>query len=506
MIRSVHFLSICLLFAGLTVIWSCGNKEASVPANAVDEHAGHDHAATGGAHSETAPPKSVLSIDWCAEHSVPESKCTKCNPSLIDGFKASGDWCGGHGLPESQCRLCNPGITFPEEALFRGKQAESSKTDISVSLYFRPNAVNCATDSALIQFATAQTAERAGIVCQTVRSAQFDNIIEAPAEIVFDEGEATVVSSTVSALVTRWMVSPGDRVRAGDILAYMTSSEIGELKSGLLTAHSTAELERVELSRRKELLERTLISNSEFDRQAALVAQSEAELGRWRSMLLSAGLAEADIDESLKHKNLMNQFALRSPSDGMIVDRKAKLGELLPAGNAYAIIANPNAMWIEGRMTEENIAKVLLGQQVTFSSDGGGLNQVGGEIVWVSKFLDPHSRTGTVRARVFTSPEGLRSGELGRILVHQRDKQEVVLVPRDAVQWEGCCNVVFVRESAERYRPRKVQLLDGDGPMYQVVSGAHAGEDVVVSGAFLLKTELKKSSIGAGCCEVEPIG
>ena len=31
--------------------------------------------------------------DWCNEHQVPESQCTRCNPSLIPAFKATGDWC-----------------------------------------------------------------------------------------------------------------------------------------------------------------------------------------------------------------------------------------------------------------------------------------------------------------------------------------------------------------------------------------------------------------------------
>ncbi|MCA9611680.1 MAG: hypothetical protein H6721_10375 [Sandaracinus sp.] len=46
--------------------------------------------------------------DWCGEHQVPESLCTRCNPTLIPAFKASGDWCEEHGLPESQCLICNP--------------------------------------------------------------------------------------------------------------------------------------------------------------------------------------------------------------------------------------------------------------------------------------------------------------------------------------------------------------------------------------------------------------
>lgn len=48
--------------------------------------------------------------DWCGEHQVPESLCTRCNPELIAAFKATGDWCPEHGLPESQCLICNPDL------------------------------------------------------------------------------------------------------------------------------------------------------------------------------------------------------------------------------------------------------------------------------------------------------------------------------------------------------------------------------------------------------------
>lgn len=48
--------------------------------------------------------------DWCGEHGVPESQCTRCNPDLIAAFKATGDWCAEHGVPESQCTRCNPDL------------------------------------------------------------------------------------------------------------------------------------------------------------------------------------------------------------------------------------------------------------------------------------------------------------------------------------------------------------------------------------------------------------
>jgi hypothetical protein len=55
--------------------------------------------------------------DWCAEHVVPESICTRCNASLIDGFKAKKDWCNEHNLPESQCTTCHPDLKVKFEAM-----------------------------------------------------------------------------------------------------------------------------------------------------------------------------------------------------------------------------------------------------------------------------------------------------------------------------------------------------------------------------------------------------
>lgn len=55
--------------------------------------------------------------DWCREHSVPESVCTRCNASLIDGFKAKKDWCNEHNLPESHCVTCHPDLKAKFDAM-----------------------------------------------------------------------------------------------------------------------------------------------------------------------------------------------------------------------------------------------------------------------------------------------------------------------------------------------------------------------------------------------------
>jgi hypothetical protein len=85
---------------------------------------GHDHGGAANAQNGAAQHGAANAVpgsyeDWCAEHAVPESKCTRCDASLVAAFKATNDWCAEHGLPESQCLECNPGLEIerpPEPA------------------------------------------------------------------------------------------------------------------------------------------------------------------------------------------------------------------------------------------------------------------------------------------------------------------------------------------------------------------------------------------------------
>jgi hypothetical protein len=74
-------------------------------------YAGCASSGDGGEHAgaDVAPGSHA---DWCGEHAVPESLCTRCNADLIPAFRATGDWCEEHALPESQCLRCNPDLVI----------------------------------------------------------------------------------------------------------------------------------------------------------------------------------------------------------------------------------------------------------------------------------------------------------------------------------------------------------------------------------------------------------
>lgn len=101
---STLLLTILLLVVGF--IASC--KESTTPSGT-----------TPNAKPEPAKPliQKAEIADWCPEHGVPESICTRCNSSLIAQYQAKNDWCKEHTLPESQCFKCHPELEAKFKAM-----------------------------------------------------------------------------------------------------------------------------------------------------------------------------------------------------------------------------------------------------------------------------------------------------------------------------------------------------------------------------------------------------
>lgn len=465
----------------------------------------------------------------CAEHGVPEAVCTRCNAALIDEFKERGDWCAGHGLPESQCALCNPaladqgvvppGMTADPHAGHDHAPGESHGTSPTaaqepaeltghnhypgLSVIYRTNQPLCPTDQASIQFASVETAERAGIEIQPVVVAPSAIDFEAPAEVVFDQNATTTLTSTIPVSIARWVREPGVAVKSGDVIAMAESPDLALLEGEHLEAWADWLMHDREQKRATELLSRGLLDSASYDRASADAVAAEARFVQSESRLRLAGLAEADVQELRERKTIASRFAVRATMDGVLLERIAPLGMVLDPGAALARIGDPAGLWIEAQVRETDLPRVALGQHVEFSADGNAMRRATGTVIWISQFLDPHSRTATVRVKPTHNIESLRAHGFGRVSIAENDAPSAVMIPRDAVQWEGCCNVVFVREAPDRFRPRKVIIERGNASHYRVIDGLNPNDEVVVRGSFLLKTELKKGSIGAGCCGLE---
>ena len=86
-----------------------------------------------------------------------------------------------------------------------------------------------------------------------------------------------------------------------------------------------------------------------------------------------------------------------------------------------------------------------------------------------------------------------------------REEPNAVVVPNEAVHWDGDCHLVFVRDkhflekdAPKVFHPRKVRLGARSDRYTEVLAGLLPGEVVASKGSSVLRGQLLKNNLGAG--------
>jgi cobalt-zinc-cadmium efflux system membrane fusion protein len=161
-------------------------------------------------------------------------------------------------------------------------------------------------------------------------------------------------------------------------------------------------------------------------------------------------------------------------------------------------------MWLLLDVPLEDARYVKTGQRVFFRPDGG-TDEHSGEITWISSHIDAETRTVKVRAEL-ANPEGnLRDESFGAGRIVLREEADAIVAPNEALHWEGCCYVAFVRDrnylakdSYKVFHTRMVRPGVTNGDNTEVIAGLLPGEVVVTKGSGVLRAELLKGNLGAG--------
>lgn len=484
-----------------------------------------------GHHTGWAMPKfsSLLGekseeVDWCKEHNVPEMECVECKPELMPKGKARG-WCKLHGIPE--CTLCNPDLaqtakvpTVSAADLERAKQ--------SLAFTARPeNNPICRRHERRIQFATAHDADKSGIEVVPVGTAPALEFISAPGELGYDQTRVAHLSSRSPGTVWRVFKHLGDTAHAGEVLALIDAAEVGKAKAEVLQSFAQLQLRTQSLAGIKE--SGGVVPTARVREAEAAVRESDIRLGAGCQALTNLGLPleESEVrnlnPEQLKEKlhwlglpedmsrsldprrTTSNLLPLTAPMDGHIVSRDVVAGEVVDAARILFEVVDTRSLWITFDVKGEEARLLKIGQPVRFKPDGSK-EELTGTLAWISTQADPKTRTVKVRANL-ADPEGkYRAHTFGSGRVILREEAKVVSVPNEAVQWEGCCHVVFVRDkdylkegSPKVFHIRKVRIGAKDDTNTEIIAGVLPGELVVTKGSGLLLTELLRANLGEGC-------
>lgn len=458
--------------------------------------------------------------DWCSEHLVPESQCVECNPNLRKKPKTFG-FCRRHGVAECV-------IDHPELAETKGPP-QLPRYDTVAALAVRERLENNSRNTLhkrLIQFASAESAVKAGIDVDVAQERPMAESIVANGELHFDPTSVAHLSSRAAGTVALAFKTLGDSVRGGEVLALIDAAQVGQAKMQLLHAIVQLQLRRAN-SKRLSDASNSVAGKIVLEAETAL---REAEIGyiSARQSLVNLGFELPDgldrqdarkIDEDLRFLGIRpeslaalpsgtktaNLIPIRAPKDGVVVVSDVVAGEVVNTTTQLFTVANPTRLWLTLSLRPEDARYAALGLPVEFSTDDGSARATG-QISWISPTIEERSRTLQVRVKLENTDQKLRDKTFGTGRILLRNEPHAIVVPREAVQSTSDAHFVFVRDkdylkdgSFKLFHVRQVRLGAQDGGYVELLAGVLPGEVVATKGSGVLLAQLLRSNLGAGC-------
>ncbi len=465
--------------------------------------------------------------DWCQEHGVPESRCVICQPDLLPGNKDYG-WCRDHGV--HNCPLHHPDVAQLKK-IPTLTQTDFDNATHALSAMERPkNNSVCKNFLRMIQFASQEAFEKAGVEVELVERQPISESVMANGEISYDKTRFASLSSRSPGTVKWVEKNVGDQVSAGDILAVVDAIEVGRAKTELIRALAEETLKKKTLARLQSLSSQGVVPGRRTEEAEAEYAYARAQIHIAQQTLQNLGLpidigqlrgqGEAELVEHLRNLGLPNAIVraadhsdvtfnvlpIHAPLDGVIISRNVVPGEIVDASRVLFQVADTRQMWLTLNVPLEEAPRLGKGHTVRFHPDGSHV-EVTGSLVWISTAADPETRMVTVRANLPNLFGQLRDETFGAGEIILREEPSVIAVPHEAVHWEGCCHIVFVRDkgyfdhedSPKVFHVRTVRLGAKNEKVTEIIAGVLPGEVVATAGSDVLRAELLKNNLGEGC-------
>ena len=311
-----------------------------------------------------------------------------------------------------------------------------------------------------------------GVRFTTVERRNLSRTIETNGVVMVDESRRYRVNPKVSGWIEKLHVNKtGQYVQKGEPLLDIYSPELVTAQEEYLLA----------LRGYHALVTSSLTSVS---------TTSKDLLNATRERLRYWDITDRQI-ASLESSNKVSRvMTLYSPASGVIIQKSAIEGDFSNAGMNLFQIADLSKIWIEAQVYEYEIGWVNIGQQAKIRLPYNPSKVYYGEVRYIYPYLDPKTRTATIRV-ILDNPDGELKPEMyANVHVDTRERKNVVALPREAVVRSGKRDIVFLAVADGKFLPREVELgLEADDSQYEVLSGVNEGNRIVTSAQFLLDSE-----------------
>jgi len=177
---------------------------------------------------------------------------------------------------------------------------------------------------------------------------------------------------------------------------------------------------------------------------------------------------------------------VESPINGLVgriyVDKGMSVSPNLPV----ALVVNMDVVKVKIDVVEKDLPKVKVSQKAKIRVDAYPNEVFEGRVVEVSPVVDLLSRTAPIEIEIQNSEHRLKSGMFARVKILTKEKENVLIIPRDAIIKEDSSNYVFVVKDSKVHR-QKIEIGLCENNKFEVINGLNEDELVVTMGNIRLK-------------------
>jgi len=182
----------------------------------------------------------------------------------------------------------------------------------------------------------------------------------------------------------------------------------------------------------------------------------------------------------------LDNTTITAPISGIVSRKYIEVGEMAMAGSPVAEIVNTRGIEIELSLTEFDIGKVFIGQEVEIRLTAYPDEKFIGKVYYVSSVADPVSKKFPVKIQLENTDERIKAGMVADVKIITDKQKDILVIPKSAVfKEEGVEKIYVVENSKVKIKTVKTEVIDEN--RLKVVEGLSAGEEIIVNGNYDLE-------------------
>lgn len=297
------------------------------------------------------------------------------------------------------------------------------------------------------------------------------------------------VSLLMGGVVENILVTEGQLVTQGQVLATIQNSEFVQLQQDYLQSTATLKFLKADYERQKELQQENINAAKVFQK-AELDYQFEVSNNNGIKQKLKLYNVNAD---KLTAATINSTFNVIAPIPGNIHNINVNIGKFAEQNLELFEIVDNRYLHIDLNIFEKDISKIQIGQKLTFTDANDPNHLHNATIFGFNKAFEKDQQAVIAHAKIEDLNETLLPGMFIEARINVDDNTADAL-PNDAIVSNGDEHFIFVETAANTYKKIQVQMGTIDQGFTEVspLEAIAPQQKVVIKGTYYLLSELTK--------------